>query len=139
MAGMGPPPNPNARRQNKRNDGFTELVAPNSAEVPALPGDDWSEATVAAWLVWWKSPQSTQWDEADLPTLYLVAQMYDAAVQGNMDAAKEFRQWADRFGFSSLARLRNRWVIKPGTEAEAAAEAVERTVGSVVPLRRKSG
>ena len=139
MAGMGPPPNPNARRQNKRTDGFVRLSGARTAPAPELPESDWLEVTVEAWQTWWASPQATQWHDADLPTLYLMAAVYQSAMLGDPKAMTEFRQMADRFGLSPLARLRNRWLVEPESEVEAAAEAVESKIGSVVQLRRKSG
>jgi hypothetical protein len=40
----------------------------------------------------------------------------------------EARQWADRFGMSPLARLRNRWLLPESGEAEASAERADATV-----------
>lgn len=137
MAGMGPPPNPNARRQNKRNDGFTVLGEGRQGPIPDLPGDDWCPATLSAWEAWWQSPQATRWTDADLGTLCLMASCYEGAMRGDREAAKEFRQWADRFGLSPLARLRNRWIIEDGA-TEAAAAKAEATVGNVVRLRKSS-
>lgn len=137
MAGIGPPPNPNARRQNKRTDGFTELPARNENPAPPLPGEGWSDVTLEAWRAWWESPQSTQWHASDLPSLYLMASLFESAITGTVSAMTEFRQLSDRFGLSPMARLRNRWLVSD-PDAQAAAERVEGQVGNVVKLRKSS-
>ena len=134
----GPPPNPNARRANKRDEGFTELAGRREGPIPPLPGDEWSEHTRDAWQRWWTSPQATQWSEADYDSVLLMAVAFDQAITGGGKAMTEFRQMADRFGLSPMARLRNRWIVKPDSDAEAAAEDAESTVGKVVSLRTVS-
>jgi len=55
--------------------------------------------------------------------MVLVARLYEAALAGEQAALVELRQWADRFGMTPLARLKNRWLVAaPETSAEAAAE-----------------
>jgi hypothetical protein len=78
------------------------------------------------------------WDDSDLPSLYLMAAAFEAGLGGERTALTEFRQMSDRFGLSPMARLKNRWVIEPGSDAEPAAERAESTVGKVVQLRKSS-
>jgi len=139
MAGMGPPPNPNARRTNNRASGFTTLTEGRKGPAPKLPerlDGDWSPAVLEAWKRWWKSPQATQWTDSDFPNVVLLATFLKGAIEGSTSAATEFRQWSDRLGLNPLARLRNRWLIENGSEAEGAAKAAEAvTPGNVVQLR----
>ena len=121
----GPPPNPNARRKNDRQTGFTTLAGRRSTvpRLPAVKGQRWSAATRAAWAAWWASPQATRWTDDDVPQMVLVARLYEAALAGEQAALVELRQWADRFGMTPLARLKNRWLVAaPETSTEAAAE-----------------
>jgi len=122
----GPPPNPNARRKNDRQTGFTTLAGCRSTvpRLPTIKGRSWSAATRAAWAAWWASPQATRWTDDDVPQLVLVARLYEAALAGEQAALVELRQWSDRFGMTPLARLKNRWLVPaPETSTEAAAEA----------------
>jgi len=128
----GPPPNPNARRKHDRQAGFTTLVGCRST-VPRLPtirDHRWSAATRAAWAAWWSSPQATRWTDSDIPQLVLVARLYEAALAGEQGALSEMRQWADRFGMTPLARLKNRWLVPPPeTSVEAPAETPSNVTG----------
>lgn len=140
MAGAGPPPNPNARRANKRTDGFVTLPAGRPGSPPKLPGTKWTKDDRDTWRRWWASPQATQWTDDDVLSLTLALRLYQSARLGSIEAAKEFRQWADRFGLHPLARLRNRWVVEAGSDAERGAEAVEASVAGVIDLAsRRSG
>lgn len=132
----GPPPKPNAVRRNDREAGFSTLTGRRS-EIPKLPsvkGQRWSAATRQAWARWWASPQATRWTDDDIPQVVLAARFYEGALQGDPKAMTEFRQWADRFGFSPLARLRNRWIVPaPASEvAEDEAEPVAAPAGVAV-------
>ena len=128
----GPPPSPNARRKNDRLAGFTTLAGCRST-VPRLPtirGHRWSAATRAAWAAWWASPQATRWTDDDVPQMMLVARLFESALEGEQAALAEMRQWADRFGMTPLARLKNRWLVAaPETSIEAAAEAPSNVTG----------
>jgi len=55
--------------------------------------------------------------------MMLVARLFESALEGEQAALAEMRQWADRFGMTPLARLKNRWIVPaPETSTEAAAE-----------------
>lgn len=123
MAGMGPPPNPNARRRNDRSAGFRTL--PERCSRPAPPCPLRSKRARGVWESWWSSPMAEEWHEADVEWLGLALRML---LSDDVQAAKEARQWADRFGMSPLARLRNRWLLPESGEAEASAERADATV-----------
>lgn len=69
------------------------------------------------------------WTDHDVPTLVLAARNYQRALAGSPQAASEYRQWADRFGLSPLARRKNLWLLPGGEdEAEAGAAKADATV-----------
>ena len=64
------------------------------------------------WKDLWKLPQAVQWER--LSWLRDVAQYVRFKVMaelGDMDSAKEARQWSDRLGLSPMSMLRLRWQI----------------------------
>jgi hypothetical protein len=64
------------------------------------------------WLDLWKLPQACEWER--LGWLRDVAQYVRHKVMaelGDLDAAKEARQWSDRLGLSPMAMLRLRWQV----------------------------
>lgn len=68
------------------------------------------EATL--WAELWRLPQSVQWER--LGWTRDVAQYVRHKVMaelGDMDGAREARQWSDRLGLSPMAMLRLRWEV----------------------------
>lgn len=66
------------------------------------------------WADLWQLPQAVQWER--LGWLRDVAQYVRHKVMaelGDMDGAKEARQWSDRLGLSPMSLLRLRWEIVP--------------------------
>ncbi len=66
----------------------------------------------ALWADLWRLPQAVQWDR--LGWTRDVAQYVRHKVMaelGDMDGAKEARQWSDRLGLSPMSLLRLRWEI----------------------------
>lgn len=75
------------------------------------------------WRDLWKLPQAVQWER--LGWLRDVAQYVRFKVLGELgelDAAKEARQWSDRLGLTPLAMLRLRWVVAVDEVAARRAE-----------------
>lgn len=73
----------------------------------------------ALWRDIWKTPAAAQWER--LGWTREIAQYVRFKVLtelGDMDAAKEARQWSDRLGLSPLALLRLRWEIAADEVAE---------------------
>jgi hypothetical protein len=71
------------------------------------------------WADLWRLPQACEWER--LGWLRDVAQYVrhkTMAELGELDAAKEARQWSDRLGLSPMAMLRLRWAIAPDEVAE---------------------
>jgi hypothetical protein len=72
------------------------------------------------WVELWSTPQAAMWEK--LAWYRDVAQYVRHKIQaelGDLDAAKEARQWSDRLGLNPLALLRLRWEIERTDEAEA--------------------
>lgn len=77
----------------------------------------------ALWTDLWRTPQAVEWER--LGWLRDVAQYVRHKVLaelGDLDAAKEARQWSDRLGLTPLAMLRLRWRVAPDEVAEKRAE-----------------
>lgn len=71
------------------------------------------------WRQLWATPQAAMWEQ--LAWSREVAQYVRWKVRGEMgdlDAAKEARQWSDRLGLNPLAMLRLRWEIERADDAE---------------------
>lgn len=119
MAGMGPPPNPQARRRNARPASVELPSEGRRGPVPSWPLPDTIKHTEiltaleqSLWADLWATPQSVAWER--LGWTRDVAQYVRWKVQGelgDLDAAKEARQWSDRLGLSPLALLRLNWRI----------------------------
>lgn len=81
-----------------------EILNRQLAEQKALEASLWRDL--------WKLPQAVQWER--LGWLRDVAQYVRHKVLaelGDLDSAKEARQWSDRLGLSPMAMLRLRWEI----------------------------
>lgn len=71
------------------------------------------------WRELWKLPQATQWEK--LGWTRDVAQYVRHKVLGELgelEDAREARQWSDRLGLSPLAMMRLRWEVGPQAEQE---------------------
>jgi hypothetical protein len=71
------------------------------------------------WRDLWRTPQADIWEK--LAWSREVAQYARWKVRGelgDLDAAKEARQWSDRLGLNPLAMLRLRWEIERTEDAE---------------------
>lgn len=64
------------------------------------------------WRELWRTPQAEAWARLGWPReVAQYARLKAAAELGDLDAAKEARQHADRLGLSPLAMLRLRWEV----------------------------
>jgi len=85
-------------------------------------------AEKAVWRDLWSTPQAIEWERLGWTrTVAQFARWQVLGELGDMDAAKEARQIADRLGLTPLAMLRLRWQVDG--ERDPAAEA---------PTRRRS-
>lgn len=93
--------------------------AQERAEVLAQVVEIQRKAEASLWRELWHTPQAVAWER--LCWTREVAQYTRwkvLAENGELDAAKEARQLADRLGLTPLAMLRLRWEIAPDEVAE---------------------
>ena len=138
MAGMGPPPNPNARRRNTTPSMVKLPASGYDGAIPEWPLGRRTKATVQVWEQLWRTPQAQVW--AQLGYTRAVAryvQLLLAAEKSEASAAvlSEVRQMEDRLGLNPLALLRLRWQIdEPGEVVQLrAASGGQRRIRAVEP------
>lgn len=88
------------------------LTLQEKADILAAELEAAAEQEKILWADLWATPQAVAWER--LRYTREVAQYVRwqvAAELGDLDAAKEARQWSDRLGLNSLALLRLRWEI----------------------------
>jgi hypothetical protein len=114
MAGSGPTPNPNSRRQTG-NQAHTWLDLPAEGfqgDVPEWPLGDPTALEAEMWARYWRKPQAAAWSRmhlVDEVALYVRAFLLGAA--GEVKAMTESRQMGDRLGLNPTAMLKNRWRV----------------------------
>lgn len=119
MAGMGPAPNPNARRRNARPTGVELPAEGRAGEPPAWPLDEQTSRETDIWSAAWSTPQAAAWERfAWTLDVALYVRFMALAETGDLNAAKEARQWSDRLGLSPLAMLRLQWRVVQNDIAE---------------------
>lgn len=95
--------------------GVAERRVDQAIEVAAILGAQLREQRKLEALLWrdlWKLPQAVQWEL--LGWTRDVGQYVRHKVMGelgDLDSAKEARQWSDRLGLTPLAMLRLRWEV----------------------------
>lgn len=119
MSGMGPPPNPNARRRNARPTGVELPAEGRVGDAPDWPLDECTSREADIWSTVWRTPQAAAWERlAWTLDVALYVRFMALAETGDLNAAKEARQWSDRLGLSPLAMLRLQWRIVQNDIAE---------------------
>lgn len=115
MAGNGPPPNPNARRRNKRPEWRTLPAAGRDGNPPAFPLPGRGKALLELWASLWSSPQAVAWEQlgwtrivARYAKLLLAAERKDAPIA----LLAEVRQLEDRLGLTPMSMRRLQWEIE---------------------------
>lgn len=114
MAGSGPPPNPNSRRQtgNQANT-WTDLPAGGFAgAIPEWPFSAASDNELEVWSRIWRTPQAAAW--LGLGWFHEVAiyvRVLEAAAEGDMKAITESRLRSGELGLTQNGMLKNRWRI----------------------------
>ena len=131
MAGSGPAPDPNSRRQaGNQAHTWTDLPAGGrQGDVPRWPllapqglGDLTefvADRELAVWQEIWSTPQAVAWER--LGWTHDVALYVRTLVQaecGDLKATTEARQWSDRLGLNPTAMLKNRWRVRPDEVAQ---------------------
>jgi hypothetical protein len=94
-------------------------AALEAAAIAAAQLREQRKLEAALWRDLWRTPQSTEWER--LGWTRDVAQYVRHKVLGelgDLDSAKEARQWSDRLGLTPLAMLRLRWTVVSDELAE---------------------
>lgn len=64
------------------------------------------------WVQLWATPQAVAWEKLRWTReVALYTRLQVQAELGDLNAAKEARQWSDRLGLNPTAMLRNRWKV----------------------------
>jgi hypothetical protein len=123
MAGSGPAPNPNSRRQSG-NQAHTWLDLPASGyqgEIPEWPLGEQTEAEAEMWARYWRKPQAAAWARiklVDEVALYVRVFLMGVRGEGDVKAMTEARQCGERLGLNPTAMLKNRWRVRPDEVTE---------------------
>lgn len=151
MAGTGPGPNPNSRRQTgNQAHTWTDLPAGGfDGPTPAWPlaamlkvsvelAETLHERELVVWASIWRTPQAAAWSrngwqhDVALYVRYLVL-----GETGDLDSAKEARMWSDRLGLNPAAMLKNRWRVARDEVAEHRAEPEKQSAANSARRRLK--
>lgn len=125
MAGDGPAPNPNSRRQSgNQAHTWTDLpVAGRQGDAPRWPligpqglGELTELVSTRELEVWddiWATPQAVAWERLGWThDVALYVRTLVTAEFGDLKATTEARQWSDRLGLNPTAMLKNRWRVR---------------------------
>jgi hypothetical protein len=119
MAGSGPAPNPNSRRQTG-NQAHTWLDLPANGYDGAIPKfplpavvDGFADRELELWESIWRTPQAAAWAlNGWAHDVALYVRYFALGEAGSLDSAKEARMWSDRLGLNPAAMLKNRWRVR---------------------------
>ena len=121
MAGSGPTPNPNSRRQSG-NQAHTWLDLPaagHDGEIPEWPLASPTDAELAMWGRYWRKPQASAWARMSLvDEVAMYVRAFLVGAEGDVKAMTEARQMGDRLGLNPTAMLKNRWRVRPDEVSE---------------------
>lgn len=159
----GPPPKPAGLRQrrNKVTGGATLPADGPSRPAPKLPdrgchvcegtgeatGGEcsvcegtgvlpWHPLVLQRWAAVWASPMASEFLDADVHGLYVLADLWDMYWKGDRDRAAEIRLQEQRFGLSSLDRRRLQWEVEKVEQAQKRRPAMPR--GKAVAAGRRN-
>lgn len=133
MAGSGPAPNPNSRRQagNQAHTWVDLPAAGYAGDVPEWPlGPSLLVETLGIgererdlWTTIWRSPQAEAWARNGWDRdVALYVRFFTIGETGRLDEAKEARMWSDRLGLNPAAMLKNRWRVTTDEVSEKRTE-----------------
>ncbi len=121
MAGSGPAPNPNSRRQSG-NQAHTWLDLPAGGyrgEIPEWPLGEQTDAEAEMWARYWRKPQAAAWARIQLvDEVALYVRVFLMGASGDVKAMTEARQCGERLGLNPTAMLKNRWRVRPDEVTE---------------------
>lgn len=132
---MPPLPKPAAQRQRRnRTTSATTINAEPAAKIDLRTwlGRGLHKLTLRTWDVWWASPLTQEWVDADVPDLVAIASLVDLFWKtGDPKIHTEIRLAAKEFGLTPMSRRSLQWEIRrlEGTKPKA----------PEAPRRRRSG
>lgn len=98
----------------KKSDAAQEKLAILNAQLA-----EQKKLEAALWRDLWKLPQAVQWERLGwLRDVAQYARHKVLAELGEIESAREARQWSDRLGLTPLAMLRLRWEVAPNEVGE---------------------
>lgn len=118
----GRPPKPAGQARNRNKPTHAEVYLPpggRGGRVPTPMGATLKPEAVKLWRRLWKTPEASQWGDADVPAL---TRYVSLAIAPDLWLEKgvlgELRQLEDRFGLNPYGRRVSKWVIddEPATE-----------------------
>lgn len=138
-ARSGPPPDPNALRRDRQNDGeWTVLPADGRAgDPPVWPLAELTPRENEMWWTLWARPQAVQWERMgqDIEVALYVRRLVEAEEPGSPTALGTLvRQMADALGLTIPGMRVNRWKIAPVVVAPS--EPVRRRAVKAPPSSR---
>jgi hypothetical protein len=78
-----------------------------------------AELELQLWATLWSTPQAVAWERLRWTREVAAYVRWTVAAElGDLDAAKEARQWSDRLGLNPMALMRLRWEIAADEVAE---------------------
>lgn len=125
MAGSGPPPNPNSRKQTgNQAHTWTDLPAEGfTGATPEWPLPGGSDRELEVWTSIWRTPQAFAWHRNGwLHDVAMYVRFQVIGETGDLKAATEARMWSDRLGLNPAAMLKNRWRVRADEVAERRTE-----------------
>jgi hypothetical protein len=134
---MGPPPKPAGERR-RRNATVPMTALPVDGRKGRTP--DWplegrpSRRESVVWRQQWRKPQAVAWERA--AAFHDVAMYVRFLVRGeagDLDAAREARQWSDRLGLNPQAMLRLRWEVSADEVAQVRSSRPARSAAQSSP------
>lgn len=129
----GPPPkHPSLRQRRNRSSTGATLKAVDGVEIPELPDridDDgelipWHPMALDFWEEVWSSPMVSEYLDADVPGLLVLANLTDAYWKGvdkgqvGKELAAEIRLQRVDYGLTPIARRRLQWEVERTEEAK---------------------
>lgn len=115
------------QRRNKTSTAATLSLAASGVDAPELPEREpdpetglvpqWHPRTAAWWADVWSSPMASEFLDADVHGLYLLAELEDAFhwtrnTRDKMDLSKEIRLQRAMFGLTPMDRRRLQWEVE---------------------------
>lgn len=108
--------------------------AHQTAAVLEAQIDAQATAEAELWGEVWKLPQAAMWEQLAWGREVASYVRWQAKGElGDLEAAKEARQWSDRLGLNPLSLLRLRWEIERTEDAEERGRARQRRQGVAQP------